>query len=55
MFTTSELNADALFEQVEDTRICVKLWLFLRKLDSRFGDVDPWFELQLAQRYYSRP
>lgn len=49
------IDIDWLTKQVEDTRHRTNLWRFLYKLDKRFGPVDPWGEVRLAQRYFSRP
>ena len=47
---------NTLLEQVERTERYVALSKFLLKLDPRFKQaIDPWIELRVVQRYYSRP
>lgn len=58
--SVSDLNAGSvmktLLDSVEDIRQKENLLKFLQKLDSRFKLLgDPWSELKIAQRYYSRP
>lgn len=49
------IDRDWLMQQIEDHRHRTNLWAFLYKLDKRFGPVDPWAEVKLAQRLMSRP
>ena len=46
---------NTLLKQVEDANHYSQLYRFLKKLDTRFKLADPWYDLKVAQRMYSRP
>lgn len=48
------VEIDWFIKRVEDTQHYSNLIQFLMKLDKRFKK-DPWVEVRLAQRYFSRP